>query len=377
LKYYIIAGEPSGDLYASNFMKELNLLDNASDYKFLGGDLMEKVSKRRPTIHINQMAFMGFVDVAKNLGKIKKNFKIVKADILEYKPDVVILVDYPGFNLRMARWAKENGFKVFYYISPTVWAWKEGRVKIIKQYVDAMYVILPFEPPFYEKYGCKAEFVGHPLLDAIEEKRKTLLSKEEFVKQNNLSQKPLIAVLPGSRRQELERMFDIMLQFKDRFSDYEFVIGGTSNIPREMYNKATEKGFKVVYDQTYELMQYSKAGVIKSGTSTLEAALFELPEVVCYRAGGLSLWIARQVVNKDLKFISLVNLIMDREIVKELIQQDMTVENISKELSELLNNNQHREKIINDYKELKTKLGGVGASKRIAASMYQHLKNKS
>lgn len=377
MKYYIIAGEPSGDLHASNFMKELNLLDKNAEYKFLGGDLMNKVANRKPTIHIEKMAFMGFVDVAKNLGKIKTNFKIVKADILDYKPDVVILVDYPGFNLRMAKWAKENGFKVFYYISPTVWAWKEGRVKIIKEYVDAMYVILPFEPPFYKKYDTHAEFVGHPLLDAIEERKKTLLSKEDFIKQNNLSDKPLIAVLPGSRKQELERMFDIMLQFKDRFKDYEFVIGGTSNIPKEMYKKATDKGFKVVYDQTYELMQYSRAGVIKSGTSTLEAALFELPEVVCYKAGGLSLWIARQVVNKDLKYISLVNLIMDREIVKELIQQDMTVENISNELNRLLNDTQHRENIIKDYKELKTKLGGVGASKRIAVSMYEHLKSKS
>lgn len=353
------------------------MLDNNAEYKFLGGDLMEKVANRKPSIHINQMAFMGFVDVAKNLGKIKTNFKTVKADILGYKPDVVILVDYPGFNLRMARWAKENGFKVFYYISPTVWAWKEGRVKIIKEYVDEMYVILPFEPPFYKKYDTHAEFVGHPLLDAIEERKKTLLSRDEFISKNNLPQKPLIAVLPGSRKQELQYMFDIMLQLKDKFKDYEFVIGGTSNIPKEMYSKATDKGFKVVYDQTYELMQYSNAGVIKSGTSTLEAALFELPEVVCYRAGALSLWIARQVVNKDLKYISLVNLIMDREIVKELIQQDMTVENISAELNKLLHDTQHRERIIKDYKELKTKLGGIGASKRIAVSMYEHLKNKS
>lgn len=377
MKYYIIAGEPSGDLHASNFMKELNLLDKNAEYKFLGGDLMDKVANRKPTIHIEKMAFMGFVDVAKNLGKIKTNFKTVKADILEYKPDVVILVDYPGFNLRMAKWAKENGFKVFYYISPTVWAWKEGRVKIIKQYVDEMYVILPFETPFYKKYDCRAEFVGHPLLDAIEERKKTLLSKEEFISKNNLPQKPFIAVLPGSRKQELQYMFDIMLQLKDKFKDYEFVIGGTSNIPKEMYTKASDKGFKVVYDQTYELMQYAKAGVIKSGTSTLEAALFELPEVVCYRAGALSLWIARQVVNKDLKYISLVNLIMDREIVKELIQQDMTVENISNELNKLLNDTQRRNNIIKDYQELKTKLGGVGASKRIAISMYEHLKNKS
>ncbi|HWY12519.1 MAG TPA: lipid-A-disaccharide synthase [Bacteroidia bacterium] len=375
MKYYIIAGEPSGDLHASNFMKELDLLDRSSNYKFLGGDLMQKVSGNKPTIHIGQMAFMGFVDVAKNLGKIKQNFKIVKQDILDYKPDVVILVDYPGFNLRMAKWAKENGFKVFYYISPTVWAWKENRVEIIKKYVDQMFVILPFEEPFYKKRNCHAKFVGHPLLDEIEERKKTLMSREEFLAKNNISSKPLIAVLPGSRKQELERMFDIMLQFKDQFKDYELVIGGTSNIPKQLYDRAIDKGFKVVYDQTYELMSYAKAGVIKSGTSTLEAALFELPEVVCYRAGALSLWIARQVVNKELKYISLVNLIMDREIVKELIQQDMTVKNISEELKKLLDDNNYRSRIINDYKELKTKLGGVGASKRIATAMYNYFKN--
>ncbi|MGZ3883018.1 MAG: lipid-A-disaccharide synthase [Bacteroidia bacterium] len=375
MKYYIISGEPSGDLHASNFMKELKRLDAAADFRFLGGDLMEQVADRKPAIHIRQMAFMGFVDVAKNLGKISHNFKIVKADIEAYKPDVVICVDYPGFNLRMARWAKEKGFKVFYYISPTVWAWKEGRVEQIKKYVDRMFVILPFEEAFYAKHNCKVQFVGHPLLDAIEDRRKTMLDKETFRRKNNLPEKELIAVLPGSRKQELTYMLGIMLEIKDRFKDYEMVIAGTTNVPAEMYASAKEKGFRVLFDQTYELMQYAKAGVIKSGTSTLEAALFDLPEVVCYKGGGLSFFIARQVVNKDLKYISLVNLIMNREIVKELIQQDMTAQNISAELNRLLKDEAHRKTVLAEYNELKTKLGGTGASRRIAQAMYDILMN--
>ncbi len=354
-------------------MKELKKLDANADFCFLGGDLMEQVAGRKPTIHIAQMAFMGFVDVLKNLSKIKVNFKIVKEDIEKCKPDVVILVDYPGFNLRMAKWAKLKGLKTFFYISPTVWAWKEGRVEEIKKYVDKMFVILPFEKAFYAKHNCDVEFVGHPLLDAIEDRKNSMLSREEFLKKNNLGNKEIVAILPGSRKQELERMLDILLQFKDNFKQYEMVLGGTNNVPKHLYDKAIEKGFKVVFDQTYELMQYAKAGVIKSGTSTLEAALFGLPEVVCYRGGALSFWIARQVVNSSLKYISLVNLIMDKEIVKELLQEDMTAAKISEELNKLLNENAYREQMIGEYNELKTKLGGLGASKRIATAMYNSL----
>lgn len=354
-------------------MRELKQLDAKADFRFLGGKLMEQAADRKPTIHIEKMAFMGFVDVVKNLSKIKVNFKTVKEDILDYKPDVLILVDYPGFNLRMAKWAKEKGMKVFYYISPTVWAWKENRVEQVKKYVDKMFVILPFEAPFYEKHNHKVEFVGHPLLDAIEQKKKSMLSREEFVRKNNLSGKPLIAILPGSRRQEIERMLDIMLEIKERFQNHEFVIGGSGNIPKEMYAKAQERKIKVVFDQTYELMQYAEAGVIKSGTSTLESALFELPEVVCYKSGQLSYLIAKQLVN--IKYISLVNLVMDKPIVKELIQGDMTAKNISDELSKLLFDTAYRSEMIKNYKELKAQLGGPGASRRLAESMYKALKN--
>jgi lipid-A-disaccharide synthase len=354
-------------------MKELKRLDTNADFRFLGGDLMEQVAGRKPSIHIQKMAFMGFVDVAKNLGKIKHNFKVVKADIEQYAPDVVILVDYPGFNLRMAKWAKEKGFKTFFYISPTVWAWKEGRVETIKKYVDKMFVILPFEKPFYAKHNCEVEFVGHPLLDAIEDRKNSMLSKEDFVKKNNLDDREIIAILPGSRKQELERMLDILLQFKDNFQHHQMVLGGTTNVPKHLYQPAIDKGFKVVFDQTYELMQYAKAGVIKSGTSTLEAALFNLPEVVCYRGGALSFWIARRVVNSSLKYISLVNLIMDKEIVKELIQEEMTAAKISAELSRLLHDTDYKKHMLEEYAELKTKLGGLGASKRVAEAMYNNL----
>lgn len=372
MKYYIIAGEPSGDLHASSFMKELKQLDVDADFCFLGGDLMELVADRKATIHIKQMAFMGFVDVAKNAGKIKRNFKIVKQDIDRYKPDVVIMVDYPGFNLRMAKWSKEKGYKVFYYISPTVWAWKENRVETIKKYVDKLFVILPFEEAFYKKHNYKVSFVGHPLLDALEERKKTMLTKEEFISKNKLSQKPIIAVLPGSRKQEVDYMFDIMLSVMDNFKDYQFVIAGTDNLPGHVYNKARDKGVPVVFNQTYELMQYSVAGVIKSGTSSLESALFELPEVVCYKGGALSFFIAKQLVN--IKYISMPNLIMDKPIVKELIQNDLTADNISKELNLLLHDIAYRRKMIADYKEMKTKLGGGGASKRMAFEVYNALK---
>lgn len=354
-------------------MKELKQLDAQCDFCFMGGDLMQQVAGRKATLHISQTAFMGFIDVAKNISRISKNFKIVKEDILQYKPDVLILVDYPGFNLRMAKWAKQHGLKVFYYISPTVWAWKENRVEKIKKFVDKLFVILPFEEAFYAKHNYKVNFVGHPLLDEIEERKKNILSLEEFVKKNHLSNKPIIAVLPGSRKQELERMLDIMLTIKDNFKDHEFVIAGSDNISKAQYKMAEEKGIKVVYNQTYELMSYAKAGVIKSGTSTLESALFDLPEVVCYKGGQLSYLIAKQLIK--VKYISIVNLIMEKPVVKELIQAEMTEKNISNELNELLNNNSYRNRILSDYKELRTKLGGSGASKRLAVAIYNDLKN--
>ncbi|MBK6521421.1 MAG: lipid-A-disaccharide synthase [Sphingobacteriaceae bacterium] len=372
MKLFFIAGEPSGDLHASNCIKELQRMDNTLQFGFTGGPLMEAVCKTKPVIHISEMAFMGFVDVLKNIRTIKANFKKVKDAILQFKPDALVLVDYPGFNLRMAKWAAEQNINVYYYISPTVWAWKENRVEIIRKYTRKLFVILPFEKAFYAKHHIDVDFVGHPLLDAIEQKKKDLISKETFFANNKLSEKPIIAVLPGSRKQEIERMMQIMLNVKEGFNGYQFVIGASNNLSKDYYKGLEQKDIRVVFDQTYELMSYAIAGIIKSGTSTLESALYNLPQVVCYKAGGLSFAIAKQLV--DIKYISLVNLILDKPAVKELVQTDLTSENIKTELDLILNNKEHRQAILNDYASLYDKLGGVGASKRLAEQLLNYLK---
>ncbi|MBA2612315.1 MAG: lipid-A-disaccharide synthase [Bacteroidetes bacterium] len=370
MKYYFLTGEPSGDLHASNCIKEIMRLDNNADFAFTGGDLMEELTGKKAAIHIKQMAFMGFIRVLQNIFTIKQNFKIVKKDILNYKPDLLVLVDYPGFNLRMAKWAHENNIKVDFYVSPTVWAWKEGRVEIIKKYVNKLFVILPFEEAFYkEKHDHQVYFVGHPLIDAIEQKKPTLKTKVDFIKENGLNEKPIIAILPGSRAQEIEYMLGIMMEVTKNFSDHQFVVGGSTNLPASFYDSLKKYNIKVVFNQTYELMSYAEAGIIKSGTSTLESALFKLPEVVCYKSGALSIKIAKMLV--DVKYISLPNLIMDKPVVKELIQNDLSVKGISDELKKLLHDIPYREKMINDYIELEKQLGGPGASKRLAVELVK------
>lgn len=374
MKYYIIAGEASGDLHGSNAMKEILKLDAKASFGFTGGELMEGVSGRKADVHIRQMAFMGFVDVLKNISSIKKNFKKVKEEILKFKPDLLILVDYPGFNLRMAKWAWENGIKVDYYISPTVWAWKEGRVEQIRKFTNKLFVILPFEEAFYQKHNLKVYFIGHPLIDAIEQQKAILKSKVDFVRENGLSEKPIIAVLPGSRVQEIERMLSIMLEVTKDFKDYQFVIAGSSNLPKENYKSLAKHNLKVVFNQTYELMSYAEAGIIKSGTSTLESALFKLPQVVCYKSGAVSFAIGKRLVN--VKYISLVNLIMDKPVVKELVQNDLTAANISAELSRLLKDKPYRDTMIGEYTSLITHLGGQGASKKIAGYLVEDAKQE-
>lgn len=375
MKYYVIAGEPSGDLHASNMMKELLLLDNSIEFRFWGGDLMEAVTHQKPRKHIKDLAFMGFVEVLKNIRTIFKNIAFCKQDILEFKPEILILVDYPGFNLRIADWAKQQGIRVFYYISPTIWAWKEDRVEIIKRSVEKMFVILPFEVAVYKKHNYEADYVGHPLLDAIEQEKSTLPDKATFIAKNNLDQRPIIAVLPGSRKQEIERMFSIMLNVIDDFKDYQFVIAGTTNLPKEAYQMAIDKNLKVVFNQTYALMQNAHAGIIKSGTSTLESALFRLPQVVCYKGGTVSYSIARMVVGNRVKYISLPNLILDKPVVKELIQSDLTSKNLKEELSKILAGNA-REEMLKEYDGLITLLGNSGASKKVAELMYNHIHAK-
>lgn len=367
MKYYFISGEASGDLHAANCMRELNKLDPKAVFAFTGGDEMQKVSGAKACIHIREMNFMGFVDVLKNIFTIRRNFKKVKADILQFQPDLLVLVDYPGFNLRMAKWAHKKGIKVDYYISPTVWAWKEGRVEEIRKYVNKLFVILPFEEAFYANHHLKVYFVGHPLLDAIQLKTPFLKTKDSFISSNRLSGKPIVAVLPGSRMQEVERMMTLMLKVVPEYPDYEFVVAASSSIPKEYFNKLEKENVKAVYNQTYELMKYAEAGIIKSGTSTLESALFQLPQVVCYKAGALSFAIGKRLVN--VKYISLPNLILNQPVVKELIQNDLTPENISAELKLLLNDPVRQSELKLAYEKLFQLLGGVGASERLATHL--------
>ncbi|MEM8528450.1 MAG: lipid-A-disaccharide synthase, partial [Bacteroidota bacterium] len=294
MKYYIIAGEASGDLHASNLMRSLQAEDEQANFRFWGGDLMEAVGGTLVK-HYRELAFMGFVEVAKNLRTILGNIKKCKADIEAYQPDVLILVDYPGFNLRIADWAKKQGLKVFYYISPQIWAWHKSRIHQIRQNVDRMFVILPFEKAFYAKHDYKVEFYGHPLIDVIE----THPKKTDFLSQNNLSGKPIIALLPGSRRQEIDRLLSVMLGVTPHFSDYQFVIAAASATPLKVYKETLAKhnvNCSMVQHQTYDLLQYSKAALVTSGTATLETALFGVPQVVCYKTSPLTYLIAKNLV---------------------------------------------------------------------------------
>lgn len=361
MKYYIIAGEASGDLHGSNLMKALKKKDPAAEFRFWGGDLM---AKQGGTLvkHYRDLAFMGFLEVAKNLRTILNNIKFCKEDIRSNRPDVLVLVDYPGFNLRIAKFAKELGIKVVYYISPQLWAWKEGRVEIIKKYVDEMMVILPFEEDFYKKHGVHSHFVGHPLLDAIS----TLedLNVEDFKRENSLNEKEIIALLPGSRKQEVEKMLAVMLSVRPYFKEYQFVIAGAPSLPKEFYQNYADDNVHFVSNKTYDLLRCSKAALVTSGTATLETALLNVPEVVCYRGSKISYAIAKRLV-KNIRYISLVNLIMDREVVKELIQNELNTNNLVEELKKILAT-EKRVEVFRDYELLREKLGGKGASENAA-----------
>lgn len=362
MKYYIIAGEASGDLHASNLMKSILKKDNHAEFRFWGGDLMAEVAGFEPIKHYKDLAFMGFLEVAKNIGTIFKNIKFCKADIENYQPDILILVDYPGFNLRIAEFAKNLGIKIIYYISPQLWAWKEGRVEKIKKFVDEMLVILPFEKKFYQKHQVEAHFVGHPLLDAIADLPE--IDEEQFRKDHHLDNREIIALLPGSREQEVTKMLQLMLSVRPFYKEYQFVIAGAPSLPKSFYQNFVDADVHFVSNKTYDLLRCSKAALVTSGTATLETALLNIPEVVCYRSSQISYEIGKRVV-KNIKYISLVNLIMDKEIVTELIQSELTTENLVKELKLLLDDDS-REKMLRDFSSLREKLGGKGASDEAA-----------
>ena len=369
MKYYIIAGEASGDLHASNLMKSISEKDTGAHFRVWGGDLMEAAGGDLVK-HYRDLAYMGFVEVALNLRTILKNISYCKKDILEYHPDGIILVDYPGFNLRIAEFAKNKGLKVIYYISPQIWAWKRSRVKKIKKSVDMMLVILPFEKNFYAKYGVEVDFVGHPLLDDLANKQ--VEGRAEFLKKNQLSNNTIVALLPGSRKMEVERMLGIMVQVVDHFPEQQFVIAGVSSLSESIYKRILGKSpVKVLVNQTRDLLYHSDAALVTSGTATLETALIGVPEVVCYKGNWLSFEIAKRII--QVKYISLVNLIMDRLVVKELIQNDLTVKNLVGELDRLLNDEKLKTSISNNYQLLKEKLGKQGASDRAATLVVDYL----
>lgn len=369
MKYYIIAGEASGDLHGSNLMKALYNEDPKAEIRFWGGDLMQSAGGTLVK-HYRDLSFMGFLEVALNIKTIVNNIKICKKDIIDFQPDVLVFIDYPGFNMRIAKWAKKLGMKTHYYISPQIWAWKENRIKDIKRDVDKMYVILPFEKDFYEnKHHYQVEFVGHPLIDAIN--NRTSINEIEFIKENNLSDKPIIAILPGSRKQEITKMLSVMLSVIDDFPDYQFVIAGAPSQQYSFYSAfLTSKNCHFISNKTYDLLSVSYAAIVTSGTATLETALFKVPEVVCYKGSWLSYQIAKRIVT--LKYISLVNLIMDKEVVTELIQENYNSKTLKIELQKLLDP-KHRVELLKNYNALEMKLGGSGASHKTAELIVNNL----
>ena len=364
MKYYLIAGEASGDLHGSNLMKQLQVLDPAADFRFWGGDKMLAVGGTMVE-HYRNTAFMGFLEVIKNLSTILNFIKKCKKDIAEYAPDVLILIDYPGFNLRIAKWAKPAGFKVVYYIVPQVWAWHKSRIHDLDKYTDRLLVILPFETAFFRKYGYETTYTGHPLLDEI----LVFKSSPDFESKYHIK-KEIIALLPGSRMQEIKLILPIMLR-AIKSMDRDLVLAGAPSIPDDIYLQIIEKEqltgkVILVRNETYEILSRASCALVGSGTATLETALFRVPQIVCYKGGKISYMIAKKLV--DLKYISLVNLIAGKEVVKELIQNDLTPENINLALDDL---NKNRQKVLNDYNQLILDLGKEGASRHAAESILQ------
>lgn len=371
MKYFLIAGEASGDLHGSNLIKAIKANDPDAEFVAWGGDLMRDAGALILK-HYKELAFMGFLVVLQNLRTILNNEKLCRSQIEQFNPDAVIFIDYPGFNLRIAKWAKKKAYKTIYYISPKVWAWKKGRAWKIKATIDKMFVIFPFEVPFYKEYDYEVEYIGNPLLDAIEQFQAKGQTFEEFTQQNSLSDKPIIALLPGSRKHEISHMLPPMLETAQKYPDYQFVIAGAPAQDVAFYNEvAVDQNINIVFGKTYELLNHSTAGLITSGTATLEAALFDVPQVVCYKGNPISFAIAKKLV--DIKYISLVNLILDKEVVKELIQTDLTEKNISAELKLVLHNSEHKMLMLNDYEALRRDLGNAGASQRSAEIIVKYL----
>jgi lipid-A-disaccharide synthase len=362
MKYYIIAGEMSGDLHGSHFIRELKMLDPSAQIRAWGGDRMKEAGAE-VVKHYKDHNFMGFIEVILHLRKITENLRFCKKDILAFTPDVIVLIDFPGFNLRIAKWAKKQGFRVIYYISPQVWAWKSSRVNIIRETVDKMITILPFEKDFYAKFNFNVEYVGHPLLDSIPDHQ-----------HETTGSKHLITLLPGSRKQEIQRMLPIMTSVISHFPDFEFVIAGVSSVDESFYRKYSQGNIRIEFDQLYSLLANSRAALVTSGTATLETALNNVPLIVCYKSNLLSYHIAKRLIK--VKYISLVNLIMDRPVVKEFIQASLTQKNLIDQLQKLAYDDFTRNAIFADYSQLKSILGNSGASSRAALLVFNYLKEE-
>ena len=377
MKYYLIAGEASGDLHGSNLMRELKLADPEADFRYFGGDLMQNEGGTLVK-HYREMAFMGIVNVVMNLKTIGRNLKFCQKDLLEFQPEVVILIDYPGFNLRLAEFAKGQGFRIFYYISPKVWAWKEYRVKKIKAFVDELFTILPFETDYFKKHDIEVNYVGNPLMDSVAEFRKKALPKEEFLDKNNLDDRPIVALLSGSRKQEIKNTLPIMRKAAACYPEFQFVVAGVSSVDKKTYDKILG-GFPipVVYNQTYDLLNNAHSALVASGTATLETALFGVPQTVLYRVeGGRVVQFIMKKFFLKVKWASLPNLILNKEALKEFIQVDLTFKNVKDELHRLLYEQDYRDKITADYIRLKELLGEPGSSKRAAQKMVENLNFK-
>ncbi len=372
MNYFLIAGEASGDIHGANLMQSLSAQDPEARFRYFGGDRMREVADGL-VIHYREMAFMGYIEVVTHLRKISRNMEVCKKAILDFDPDVVILIDYPGFNLRMAEYAKKKGYSVFYYISPKLWAWKQYRVKKIKAFVDRMFIILPFEKEFYKKFGIEAEYLGNPVIDEIGKRKKELLSSRQFREAHGLGDKPVIALLPGSRRQELDQHLPVMMSLAEDYPDFQFVIAGAPAFGPEDYQPFMEgKEVKVVFNATYDLLHAARAALVTSGTATLETALMDVPQVVMYRMGKLTYEIGKFFVKVD--FISLVNLILGEEAVTELIQYEVTRDRIKEELDKIINDTPRLKQMLEKYRKLKQILGNPGVSGRVAARMIDLLK---
>jgi lipid-A-disaccharide synthase len=377
MKYFIIAGEASGDLHGANLMKSLKLLDQEAGFVFLGGNLMLEQGGKLLK-HYRDMAFMGAIDVIQNLGKIKDNFSLCRQQLMEYKPDVVILIDYPGFNLKIAEFATKSGFTVFYYILPKVWAWKEWRVKALKSFTSGLFSIFPFEIDFFAKYGVKVHYVGNPLLDAVSEAESNPGEGVLFTEDVNPSGKKIVALLPGSRTQEIKMMLPVMTRLAKDFPDFQFVISGTEAVDPALYSAySVDLSIPVVFGKTYGLLKRAHAAIVTSGTATLETALFQVPQIVLYKmAGGKLGYKIFRFLFLKVKFVSLPNLILNRCFLREFVMDEMKYSLVRPETEKLIRNSGYRKEILTSYEEIKEIMGEKGASDRAASRMIELLHAK-